>query len=144
MAAALGLEASGVDLAGAAVEIAKRKATERGLPARFLVWDALQLASLGEQFDTALDCGLFHVFEDADRPRYVAGLGAALRPGGRYFMLCFSDQQPAGPGPRRVSQDEIRSCFVDGWRVDSVEAVRLDINIDPNGRLAWLAVITRL
>jgi cyclopropane fatty-acyl-phospholipid synthase-like methyltransferase len=144
MAAALGLEASGVDLAAAAVEIAKRKATDRGLPARFLVWDALQLAGLNEQFDTVLDCGLFHVFEEAHRPRYADSLRAAIRRSGRYFMLCFSDEQPPVRGPRPVSRDEIRSCFVDGWRVDSVEPVRLDVNIDPNGRLAWLAAITRL
>ena len=144
MSAALGLEATGIDLAPTAIELAKRKAEDRGLEARFLVWDALQLPVLGEQFDTVLDCGLFHVFDDAERAAFVTSLGAAIPPGGRYCMLCFSDHMPGGWGPRRVTQQEIRSSFSDGWRVDSIEPAELEINIEPQAALAWLSVITRL
>src|SRR6266545_1582786 len=72
MAAGLGLEATGVDAAATAIDAARRKARDRGLTARFLVWDALRLAALGELFDTVLDSGLFHVFQD-DRPAFVDG-----------------------------------------------------------------------
>jgi cyclopropane fatty-acyl-phospholipid synthase-like methyltransferase len=143
MAAGLGLEATGIDVAAAAIDVAEGKARDRGLAARFLVWNALQLASLDEQFDTVLDCGLFHVLEDDDRPRFVDNLRAVTRPGGRYFMLCFSDRQPGHFGPRRVTQDEIRASFDHGWQVDSIEAAKMDITISPNGVLAWLAAITR-
>jgi 2-polyprenyl-3-methyl-5-hydroxy-6-metoxy-1,4-benzoquinol methylase len=60
MAADLGLEATGIDLARAAIATAEGKARERGVTARFLIWNALQLEALNEQFDTVLDCGLFH------------------------------------------------------------------------------------
>jgi SAM-dependent methyltransferase len=99
MAAGLGLEATGVDAAATAIDAAKAKARDRSLTVRFLVWDALRLAALGELFDTVLDSGLFHVFQDDDRPRFVDGLRAVLRPGGRYLMLCFSDRQPGLCGP---------------------------------------------
>jgi len=144
MSAALGLEATGIDLAPTAIELAKRKAEDRGLEARFLVWDALQLPALGEQFDTVLDCGLFHVFDDAERAAFVTSLGTAIPPGGRYCMLCFSDHMPGVWGPRRVTQQEIRSSFSDGWRVDSIEPAELEINVEPLAALAWLSVITRL
>jgi 2-polyprenyl-3-methyl-5-hydroxy-6-metoxy-1,4-benzoquinol methylase len=52
LAARLGLEATGVDLAAAAIAAAEAKAAERGLAARFLIWNALDLAALGERFDT--------------------------------------------------------------------------------------------
>jgi len=143
MAAGLGLEATGVDTAATAIDAARGKARDRGLTARFLVWDALRLAALGELFDTVLDSGLFHVFQDDDRPRFVDGLRAVVRPGGRYLMLCFSDRQPGAWGPRRVTQAEIRASFGDGWRVDSIEQARFDVTIDPDGALAWLATITR-
>jgi len=143
MAAGLGLEATGVDAAATAIDVAKRKARDRGLTARFLVWDALRLAALGEHFDTVLDSGLFHVFQDDDRPRFVDGLRAVLRPGGAYLMLCFSDRQPGRWGPRRVTEAEIRASFDDGWRVVAIEPARFDVTIDPNGALAWLATITR-
>ena len=67
MAARLGHEATGVDTAPTAISIAQGKARDRGLVARFLGWDALELFDLNEQFNTVLDCGLFHVFADDDR-----------------------------------------------------------------------------
>lgn len=143
MAADLGLEATGIDLARAAIATAEGKARERGMTARFLVWNALELKALNEQFDTVLDCGLFHVFEDGDRPRFVDSLRKAVPSGGRYHMLCFSDRQPGDWGPRRVTQDEIRANFDDGWRVNSIEATRIDVTIDPDGAHAWLASVTR-
>src|SRR5690348_13275231 len=85
LAAARGLDATGIDTTAAAIASAERKAMERGLTARFLVHDALRLPLLGEQFETALDCGLFHVFNDEDRRAFVDSLSAVMRPGGRYF-----------------------------------------------------------
>jgi cyclopropane fatty-acyl-phospholipid synthase-like methyltransferase len=143
MAAGLGLEATGIDAAPAAIAIAEDKARDRGLAARFLVWNALQLAGLDEQFDTVLDCGLFHVLDDDDRARFVESIRAVLPTGGCYHMLCFSDRQPGDWGPRRVTQDEIRASFSNGWQVDSIEAAKIDVNIDPNGALAWRASISR-
>jgi pimeloyl-ACP methyl ester carboxylesterase len=143
MAARLGLAATGIDAAPTAIEIAKRKARDRSLGAQFLVWNALDLASLGRQFDTVLDSGLFHVFNDQDRAAYVASLGTATAPGGRYFMLCFSERQPGDFGPRRVTQAEIRASFQNGWRVDAIEPVKLEANLGPEGIFGWLAKITR-
>jgi len=143
LAAGLGLEATGVDAAPTAVARAEEKAKERGLEARFLVADALDLGSLGEQFDTVVDSGLFHVFEDDDRARYVESLGRVVRSGGRYFMLCFSEHQPGDWGPRRVTQAEIRGSFAAGWRVDSIEAERLHVTFDTTGVAAWLAALSR-
>jgi SAM-dependent methyltransferase len=143
LAASHGLATLGIDAAPRAIERARRKAAERGLGARFEVWDALDLPGLGVRFDTVLDCGLFHVFGDHERGAYVSSLRAVISPGGRYFMLCFSDRQPGDWGPRRVTGDEIRASFADGWRVESIEPAVLDITIDPDGAQAWLSVITR-
>jgi cyclopropane fatty-acyl-phospholipid synthase-like methyltransferase len=144
MAAGLGLGATGIDFSPRAIRLAEQKARERNLDARFFVADALELESSGDKYDTVLDCGLFHVFDDGDRARYVKGLTATVEPDGRYFMLCFSDQQPGDWGPRRVSRAEIRSSFTPGWRVDSIERSLIEITIDPEGARAWLAVITRV
>ncbi len=143
MAAALGLEATGVDTSPTAIAKAEGKASERGLTARFRVQDALELGSLSEEFGTVLDCGLFHIFSDDDRPRFVESLGAATRTGARYHMLCFSDREPGDWGPRRVSRDEIRASFTSGWWVESIEPARIAVNISPDGAEAWLATIRR-
>jgi len=143
MAAGLGLDATGIDAVAAAIGTAKRKAQERGLAARFLVWNALDLVSLGQQFDTVLDSGLFHVLDDSDRRSYVDNLTAVIPPGGRYFLLCFSDRQPGGFGPKRIKQEEIRTSFAAGWRVDAIEPATLDNTMGP-GILGWRARITRV
>lgn len=143
MAAGLGLDATGVDASGTALTIARRKADERGLDARFLVWDALQLADLGEFFDTVLDCGLFHVFDDPERPRFVDALRASMPAGGWYYLLCFSDREPGDWGPRRVRQEEIRACFGDGWRVEQIEPAKLEVTMEPGSVHAWLASMQR-
>src|SRR5262252_10534524 len=76
LAVAHGADAMGVDVSGLAIEKARAKAAERGLTARFEVADALHLELLGERFGTVLDSGLFHVFDDADRLRYVTSLAS--------------------------------------------------------------------
>jgi cyclopropane fatty-acyl-phospholipid synthase-like methyltransferase len=143
MAAQRHLEVTGIDSSPTAIEIAKRKARERGLDVRFLVYNALDLASLGETFDTVLDMGLFHVFDDPHRAAYVESLKAVAPPGSRYFMMCFSEHQLGDFGPRRVTQAEIRQSFARGWRVDSIEPVTLEANAPLDGIAAWLARITR-
>jgi SAM-dependent methyltransferase len=143
LAAELGLEATGVDVAGSAIDAARVKAAERGLAVRFLVWNALELAALGERFDTVVDSGLFHVLDDEDRPVYVAALAAATELGGRCHVLCFSERQPGLFGPRRVSQDELRASFAGGWRVEGIEAATIDTVGDYGPAQAWLATVTR-
>src|SRR3954470_16853243 len=110
----------GIDFLEAPIEEARRKAQERGLEAEFARMDALKLADLDRRFDSVIDSGLFHVFSDEDRARYVAGLAHVTRPGGRLFLLCFSDEEPGTQGPRRVSQAEIREAFSDGWEEEEI------------------------
>ncbi len=143
LAASLGHEAVGLDIAPNAIELARGKSSERGLDVRFLVWDALELEALGEQFDTVLDCGLFHVLDDAERARFVQSLSAAVPRGGYYHMLCFSDRQPGDWGPRRVTEREIREGLAEGWVVDSIEATEIVTNIGPTGAQAWQVAATR-
>ena len=142
LAASLGCEAVGVDMSRRAIELARTKATERGVAARFIVADALHLADLDEQFDSVLDCGLFHVLDDDQRARYVSSLADVVPRGGRYHMLCFSDRQPGDWGPRRVSEDEIRAALSEGWEIDRIENAVIEITWDPAGAQAWLVTAT--
>ncbi|QUQ66694.1 SAM-dependent methyltransferase [Kutzneria sp. CA-103260] len=140
LAAGLGLDVTGVDTAAPAIERARAKAAERGLKVRFEVANALELEGFGP-FETIVDSALFHVFEDDDRIRYVASLASVLEPGGRLHLLCFSDRQPGVWGPRRVSEAELRAAFGAGWRIESIDAVELELT---RGQAqAWLAAIIR-
>ncbi len=145
MCAAIGLEATGVDIAGAAIDAAERKAHERGLNARFLRHDVRRLAELEESFDTVLDSGLLvHVLNDEqDRLAYLQGLRAVVPSGGRYFVLCFRGPQSES-GPRHLVREDVTDCFTEGWRVDSIEEATLDSLSDEDGIPAWLVALTRI
>ncbi len=148
--AARGHQAWGLDFVPLAIQRAKTKAAQRKVDAHFIVGNALELKNLGQQFDTVIDCGLFHTFADEERPLFVTGLGEVLRPGGLLHTLCFSDEEPGTEGPRRISQQEIRDAFHGGWKVQQIEAIRFDAisrpdgpKFSPGGPKAWLATIER-
>ena len=104
-----------------------------------------QVARSWRAIDTVLDSGLFHVFDDEDRGRFLASLHAVMAAGSRYYLLCFSDRQPGTSGPRRVSQSEIREAFApQEWRVDAIDAVTMETNLDAVGVHAWRASIIHL
>jgi cyclopropane fatty-acyl-phospholipid synthase-like methyltransferase len=140
-----GLEVVGVDGSPEAIRQARDKARKRGVSIRFDVADVLDLSEHRHGFDTATDSGVFHVFEDQDRPRYERSVREVLRPGGHLFLMCFSERQPGDWGPRRVTQWELRETFTDGWHVDSIDAAHFATQIEDAQQVeAWLAAMTRL
>ncbi|ODT98306.1 MAG: SAM-dependent methyltransferase [Planctomycetes bacterium SCN 63-9] len=145
-----GRKVTGIDYLAEPIERARKKAAERNLKVNFLVMDALALKDLPEVFDSAIDSGLFHVFSDEDRRRYVEGLASVLKPGGTLFLVCFSDEEPGTQGPRRVSRAELEEAFADGWTIEGIEPVRFEIRSDfdqvqfsPGGPKAWFVTATR-
>ena len=144
MAAELGLSVTAVDVAPSAIRLAERKAHDRKIDVRFLEMDALDLRALDERYDTVLDSGVFHVFDDPDRARFVDSVSAVTAPAGLYHLLCFSEHQPGDWGPRRVSESEIRGSFAEGWVVETIEPTIFEITLAPDGAQAWLASIRRL
>src|SRR5262249_11669238 len=141
---------TGIDFLKGPISRARHKAAERGLSASFIVMDALALKDLPEVFDSVIDSGLFHVFSDDDRKRYVAGLASGVRPGGRECLVCFRDQEPGTQGPRRVSQQELHNAFGQGWSVESIRPTRIEVRPDlkdmtfSEGRpKGWFAAIRR-
>ena len=142
---------TGIDFLEEPIQRANRKATERGMSATFLVMDALTLNDWSERFDNVIDSGLFHCFSDDDRRRYVEGLATVLKPGGRLFLLCFSDEEPGTQGPRRVSKKELHDAFAAGWTSESIEPSRFEVRPDlkdltfsQGGPKAWLVVVRRV
>lgn len=139
-----GHDVLGIDTAVLAIRKAEEKAARRGLQAQFRVWNALDLAGLERTFDTVIDTGLFHVLSDEDRPRFAESLATVLEPGGKYFMLGFSDRNPGEyPLPRRLAKQEIEEAFREGWSIDYIRPAVFENAIQAEGHHAWLASITR-
>jgi cyclopropane fatty-acyl-phospholipid synthase-like methyltransferase len=148
--AAQGHRVLGIDFVDEAIRRARAKAADRGLAVEFLVKDATALAGWGKRFASVIDSGLFHVFSDDDRRRYVRGLAQVVERGGRLFLMCFSDEEPGHEGPRRVSRQDLYDAFADGWEVESVQPVQIEVNpkfteveFSEGGPKAWFAVVRR-
>jgi cyclopropane fatty-acyl-phospholipid synthase-like methyltransferase len=140
----------GIDFLEEPIQLAKEKAAKRNLEACFLVMDAMALGELPRQFDTIIDCGLFHTLSDEDRPRYVAALAETLKPGGRMWMMCFSDKEPGEEGPRRISPDDIHEAFSSGWIVERLELTNFEtsphaehVRFSPGGPIAYRVLVRR-
>jgi SAM-dependent methyltransferase len=114
----LGYDVLGVDFAPHAVDQARVNAAHKGVDARFEVADAMNLGEPGYQ--TIVDSALFHIFDDADRTRYVSSLHVAVRPGGLVHVLALSEAG-RGFGPQ-VSEPDIREAFGDGWVLEALDA----------------------
>jgi SAM-dependent methyltransferase len=142
--AGLGRRVVGVDGSPAAIARAREKAAERGLPVAFHVADALHLRGLHLRVETVIDCGLFHVFSDEERRPYAESLTEVLAPGATLHVLCFSDEEPPGPGPRRISEYDLRAAFRSLFALVRIRPARFESLIHPGGAKAWLASLVRI
>ena len=149
--AARGCDVTGFDFVQAAIDRAKEKATARGLSAMFMVKDSLTLSEWNEQFDCIIDSGVFHVFSDENAVTYVTGLAHVLKPGGRLFLICFSDSEPGTHGPRRIPKQMLYDRFSEGWSVESITESRYNVlpefdgpYFSNGGPKAWFAIIRRV
>ena len=116
-----GERVTGIDFLPGPIQLARENAKKEGVTIDFRVEDALQLSTWTEKFDHLIDSGLFHVFDDTDRIRYVQGLKTVLHSGGKLVLLCFSVEEPGEQGPRRVSIEELGKTFaVSDWAIFSL------------------------
>ena len=144
--ASLGIEAVGVDVSPTAIRQAQAKARDRGLAARFLVGNVLDLRAVGGSFRSVVDSGTFHTLDDHERQRYVTELARCIEPTGTVFLLCFSELTPGDEGPRRVTQAEIRTAFSGGWNVKDIVPERFEVRSEfmRDTPHAWFATIARV
>jgi len=142
--AARGHAVFGLDGSETAIALARQKAAARGLAsAQFHVWDALQLRRLRKCFDTVIDSGLFHVFPDEQRRLYAHSLAEVTASGSDLFILCWSDEEPPGPGPRRVAEYELRDAFRSIFAVMDVTPAGFE-RVGAEPARAWLAHLTKI
>lgn len=146
LAASKGFATTGIDLSPTAVSIARQKARSRNLSAEFHAADltASPNPKLLNSFDTVLDCGTFHIFNNAQRVAYLSNISAYTNPGSRYLLLAFSDKGPGKIGPRRLSRQSIETGFSPDWKLLSIEDAIIETLIPNLTMPAWFAVLERV
>jgi ubiquinone/menaquinone biosynthesis C-methylase UbiE len=130
MLALNGCNVTGIDISEIAISDAKAKSAERHVNVNFIVGDILKIDQLFKEseFDVVIDSFLFHTMTDEERPIFAKQVYKILKPEGKYFMLCFSDKDLAGPGPRRISKAEIESTFTSLFKIVYIVDTSLEAN----------------
>lgn len=149
-----GHKVTGVDFIEAAIQQARTKAEANGVSVNFLVKDAMTLIDWNKSFTSIIDSGLFHIYtsekQKHEQSRYVQGLAHVIKPGGKLFLLTFTQEAPEGG----VSKQELYDIFNDGWEIESIQQVIGEVNQEfmakhpelypEGGPKMWFAVIRRL
>jgi predicted GIY-YIG superfamily endonuclease/2-polyprenyl-3-methyl-5-hydroxy-6-metoxy-1,4-benzoquinol methylase len=109
-----GFRVLAIDLSETAIKHATERAEKAGLSAvvDFVPGDVLTFQSVRGAFSLVHDRGFFHVLEPGPtRKKYVALAANALSEDGLFVLRVFSDKEPAGPGPFRLSKKELKKEF---------------------------------
>ena len=125
-----GFDVTATDLSEAAIRLARAKAETQGLAIRWQQDDILSSRLTG-LFDLVFDRGCFHVFPSERRQNYISTVAGLLKPGGFFFLKCFSQLQPGTQGPNRFTPAQIQSIFSSGLQVRSVSETVYQGTLDP-------------
>ncbi|MGH3723496.1 MAG: class I SAM-dependent methyltransferase [Mycobacterium sp.] len=108
-----GFNVTGLDFAPSAIEQAKDRAAAAGASVDFQVADATKLDGWDGRFDTVIDSGVYHCFDDDGHAQYASALHRATRPGARWYIWCFAQGGVHG----------VPTPFQNGMRAEEIEQV---------------------
>ncbi|MFX1489810.1 MAG: class I SAM-dependent methyltransferase [Promethearchaeota archaeon] len=137
-----GFDVTGIDFAKEAIYQARAKANKRNVNVNFYILNALELEKLNQKFYIIIDSGLFHTFTNPEREQFKESLSHVLLPNGLYYMLCFSNLEHSGFGPRRINKNEIYNTFKDNWELVSIQPEIFESKF--GNSKAWLAEVKYL
>ncbi len=106
-----GFEATGVDIAPTAMDLARQRTSEANLEADFRVADFLNDRP-DQPFDWVFEHTLFCAIQPEERDRYVEAVHRWLRPGANYLAVYYLIEDEDGP-PFPSTRDEILNRFSD-------------------------------
>jgi SAM-dependent methyltransferase len=134
--AARGYTVVGLDASATAVEAAAAVAAEQGLTtATFAQADVTTFRGYDGRFSTILDSGLFHALPPERRQDYLQSIFRAAAPGAALYILAFAaeafaDRDDDWPGPRGLTEAELRDTVSTLWGVDQVRPAKVYGNDD--------------
>jgi SAM-dependent methyltransferase len=128
--AARGYTVVGLDASATAIDAAAAAAAEQGLTtATFAQADVTSFRGYDGRFATILDSGLFHALQPEGRQNYLQSIYRAAAPGAALYILAFAagalGDHEGQPGPRGLTEAELRDAVSTMWRVDDVSPAKV-------------------
>lgn len=116
--AAHGWQVTGLDSAGRALHIARRRADKAGVDIDFVRGDVTRIdkARVGGLFDFFLDGGCFHGMSDDERRRYNKSITQVAAQDAELLLFSFGPSTGGAP-PRGAARSDVERCFSDSWTI---------------------------
>ncbi len=143
----LGFHVTGIDSSSRAIAKASKKAVTRNLQDKvsFSNRDLFKLPELNEKYNTVLDCGVFHMFDQRSRHLYEESIMKVLNSKGKLYILAFSYLEPLGIGPsQRLTEEDYKETFNENWRILGFDQVNFETTIRENHARGLLTTIEKL
>ncbi len=122
-----GWQVTGIDFAGPAIRIARKKVNQARIQADFRVADITRADDLHGPFDFVLDIGCLHAISHAERQKYLSNIERWLSPTGYYLVYLFindlTQQKQSGLSEADISEMTRRFDLLE--RVNGTERGRL-------------------
>jgi SAM-dependent methyltransferase len=167
--ASKGYEVTGFDFSPTAIDIARRKAAERGLDVTFEVDSVFEPTRIDGRYDTVVDSGTARMFDSEALATYAAVLHRLCRPGAAAYVLGISDhgmdyltarlseefdvpsevpKDDKAAGGLMLTVDFIRDGFAEHWTVESITDSVVNYILPSAGEIlephAWLYQLRRV
>lgn len=142
-----GFDVTGIDTSYIAITKALEKADSRNLHNKtsFLTMDLFDLSELNQKYNTVIDCGVFHMFNELSRVEYQKSIKSVLNQSGLLIILAFSYLEPLGIGPsQRLTKSDYASAFSNGWKIREYDDVEFETTFEQRHPRGLLTVIERI
>lgn len=151
-----GFDATGVDISPAAVEMARKSASDKEVKCAFLAADVLgDLAEIRGTFDFAYDWELLHHIFPTERGKYVKNVYRLLNREGRYLSVCFSEESAQFGGVGKVrktplgtvlyfsSEKELATLYEPLFEIEELKSIDITGKFAPHRAIYALMRKTR-
>lgn len=143
-----GYDVTAVDVSPLAIERARAKANQAGVPVALFVADLLELPDLGPPFEFVFDRGIYHAVRRNALQGFLDTLERATAPGGIYLTIAgnSNETRPGESGPPRVSAEEICRELSPLMDLVQLREIRFDEAVIEGQRerpLAWSALFRK-
>jgi len=125
-----GFQVTGIDFSERALEIAKGLAQQKGVDCEFLIGDLTSPDfEPGIVFQFAYDWELLHHVFPEERGTYIDNISKMLKQGGKYFSVCFSEQDAdfGGEGKYRKTAKNTTLYFSSEEEIENLLSTNFDI-----------------
>ena len=139
-----GFSVTGVDVSEIALQKAQDNISKYNVNCSFLLLDFFESDVPGLPFHFVFDRGCFHSYDsDEERKKFAERVNIHLDPGGFWFALVGSTDEPPGmPGPPRRSARDIVIAVEPIFEIVSLTASHFESN-RPNPPRAWACLMKK-